>query len=100
MGILDRLAYRSSDSIPRNWNMTTLDTARIEARNAELRLALERHSTNSTSTQPRRLTFEESQKSSNNVGSISLTPAPPRQPSELSGPPPKKKRYADSFWRF
>jgi len=91
MGILDRLAYRSADAVPRNWNMTTLDTARIEARNAELRLALEGHSTNSASSQVPPLTFEESHETSNNVGMTGVT-APSLQSTELTGPLPKKKR--------
>jgi hypothetical protein len=41
------MGYRSSDLIPRNWNMTTLDPARIEARDAELRLAMEARSNTS-----------------------------------------------------
>ena len=45
-GILDhRLPHRSADAVPHNWNMTTPDTARIETRKTEFRLALEAHPT-------------------------------------------------------
>jgi hypothetical protein len=91
MGILDRLAYRSADAVPRNWKMTTLDTARIEARNVELRLAWEAHSTNSTSSQPQGITHEEGQETSNNGGMINFI-VPSVQSPELTGPIPKKKR--------
>ena len=32
MDILDRFAYRNSDAIPRNWNMTSLDSDEISRR--------------------------------------------------------------------
>ena len=40
LGLLDRLSYGDSRQIPQNWNMTSLDAARIEERNRSSLLAL------------------------------------------------------------
>ena len=47
LGLLDRLSYGNSRQIPRNWNMTSLDVARIEERNQSSVLALPPTTSNS-----------------------------------------------------
>jgi len=91
MGILDRLAYPNLTAIPRNWNMTTMDTARIEERNERFRLALESDSSTSSTTQPQLLTSGGNRNEPSHwEGSMSVTAS---QSTELSvEPPPKKKR--------
>jgi hypothetical protein len=75
MGLLDRFAYRSLDVIPRNWEMTSLDVARIEMRNEALLLALDVQSRTQRSTQPPQLTLEDNQERSNSIGTLSVMAA-------------------------
>lgn len=92
MGLLDRISYADMTAIPRNWNMTTMDTARIQERNDKSRLALEYQSGRSTSTPPQLLTLEGSHKISSAVGRM----APAQQSHDQTGHPPKTKRYTES----
>jgi len=71
--------------------MTSLDVARIETRNTELLLALDVQSTIQRSIQPPQLTLEESPERSNSIGTSSVMVAL-QQSTELTSPPPKKKR--------
>ena len=71
--------------------MTSLDVARIETRNTELLLALDVQSTIQRSIQPPQLTLEESSERSNSIGTSSVMVAL-QQSTELTSPPPKKKR--------
>ena len=48
LGLLDRLAYKSQEAIPRNWEMTSMDAARIEHYNQSSQLRIQSQSTNVT----------------------------------------------------
>jgi len=93
MGILDRFSYPDLTAIPRNWNMTTMDSARIEERNDKLRLAVESHSASSTSTPPQLLMpVGPSHETSGVVEQTYVTALAHQSTEPTIGPPPKKKR--------
>jgi hypothetical protein len=85
MGLLDRLSYENLEAVPRNWNMTSLDTAAIHLRTQTLISAQEEQSTNllEDQHQGQHLTSTEI-----NDGVI----APLNTSTDVAGPPPKRKR--------
>jgi hypothetical protein len=91
MGLLDRLSYGNSTAIPRNWRMTSLDAGRIAERNQSLMLTLEPQPTSLITNLPQR-TFEQNcsitTTNSHDFAVAALLDAP----TEMVGPPPKKKR--------
>ena len=53
MGLLDRLSYNGLHEIPRNWEMTSMDAARIQSYNeSAVTLALEQQSFPTIAAQP------------------------------------------------
>jgi hypothetical protein len=49
MGLFDRLAYKNPREIPRNWEMTSMDAARIKAKTLSTPLSIESHPENPVS---------------------------------------------------
>jgi hypothetical protein len=92
MGLLDRLSYENLETIPRNWNMTTMDTAAIKSRTEYLL-------SNSENSEMRLITNEP--QAARTLATEMIHPVPRIiLPAELGGTstdlvaiPPKKKRY-------
>ena len=89
MGLLDRLSYQNLDAIPQNWNMTSLDTPRIDMRKQSLMLASEPKQTNIT-TYPLQNTIEYRQNPSTETQGFQVAVIQPS--ADVVTQPPKKKR--------
>jgi hypothetical protein len=89
MGLLDRLSYPNLDAIPQNWNMTSLDTARIDMRKQSLMLASEPKQTNIT-TYPLQNTIEDRQNPSTETQGFQV--AVIQSSADVVTQPPKEKR--------
>jgi len=101
LGLLDRLSYGNSREIPRNWEMTSLDAARIDARYQAAQLSLQWHPTNLISDRP--YTANENGRENNIIDpQPGLSHLPPNYVSSSLPTPVKKKRYASiigvTYW--